>query len=141
MPVVIDVNAADDQRDLVHRAVQALAEGKIVAFPTDTVYCVAANSFHQAAVARLAKLVPPQSAADFSLAIKSCDEALDYAPNLSPLGIRLARRCWPGPLVLSVDDGNEDSLIRRLPESVRRVLGGKGRINLRVPGHPLIQGV
>jgi len=141
MPVVIDVNAADDQRDLVHRAVQALAEGKIVAFPTDTVYCLAANSFHEGAVARLAAFLAAESSAEFSLAIKSCDEALDYAPRLPPLGIRLARRCWPGPLILSVDDADEDSLVRRLPEPVRRLLGAKHRLNLRVPAHPIIQGV
>lgn len=141
MPIVIDVNATDDQRDLVHRAVQALAEGKLVAFPSDTVYCVAANPFREEAVARLANCFPAGSHPEFTLAVKSCDEALDYAPNLPPLGMRLARRCWPGPLVLSVDDGHEDSLVRRLPAAVQKLLGAQGRLNLRVPAHPIIQGV
>ena len=33
-PRVIDLRHADDTRDVVHIAVQALAEGKVVAFPT-----------------------------------------------------------------------------------------------------------
>lgn len=141
MPVVIDVNAADDQRDLVHRAVQALAEGKLVAFPTDTVYCVAANPFHEAAVARLAHCFPADAQPEFALAIKGCDEALDYAPELSPLGMRLARRCWPGPLILSSPSGNPDSLVQRLPATVRELLHAQGKLHLRVPLHPIIQGV
>ena len=46
-PVVINANTAEDQRDVVHRAVQALAEGKIVCFPTETVYGVAASALER----------------------------------------------------------------------------------------------
>ena len=42
-PVVIDIRSAEDSRDVVHRAVQALAEGKLVALPTETVYGLAAK--------------------------------------------------------------------------------------------------
>ncbi len=41
--VVIDLQDVEDQRDVIHRAVQALAEGQLVAFPTETVYGVAAE--------------------------------------------------------------------------------------------------
>ena len=34
-PVVIDLRKAEDVRDVVHQAVQALVEGKLVAFPTE----------------------------------------------------------------------------------------------------------
>ena len=52
-PVVIDIRSADDSRDVVHRAVQALAEGKLVALPTETVYGLAASALSESAVARL----------------------------------------------------------------------------------------
>lgn len=42
--VVINLRLADDVRDVVHQTVQALAEGKIVAFPTETVYGLAASA-------------------------------------------------------------------------------------------------
>ena len=46
MPVVvIDLRHADDLRNVVHETVQALAEGKIVAFPTETVYGLAASAW------------------------------------------------------------------------------------------------
>ena len=37
-PQVIEVRDAEDWRDVVHQTVQALTEGKLVAFPTETVY-------------------------------------------------------------------------------------------------------
>ncbi|HND55514.1 MAG TPA: Sua5/YciO/YrdC/YwlC family protein, partial [Pirellulaceae bacterium] len=97
--------------------------------------------FHEAAVGRLAAFSPPRHGHEYALAIKSCDEALDYAPGLSTLGLRLARRCWPGPLALSVDVSGVDSLVQRLPESVRKLLLSHSRLNLRVPGHAILQGV
>ena len=42
-PIVIDIRNAEDARDVVHRAVQALAEGQLVAFPTETVYGLGAE--------------------------------------------------------------------------------------------------
>ena len=55
-PLVIDTTAADDPRDAVHRAVQALVEGKVVALPTETVYIAAASALSETAVERLTAL-------------------------------------------------------------------------------------
>ena len=52
-PVLIDLNSVADQRDAIHRAVQALLEGQLVAFPTETVYGLAANAADPRAVLRL----------------------------------------------------------------------------------------
>lgn len=74
-PVVIDIRSAEDSRDVVHRAVQALAEGKLVAFPTETVYTVAASVLNTDAMARLAALQQPSALIE--LAVKSADELID----------------------------------------------------------------
>ncbi|MFM8709369.1 MAG: Sua5/YciO/YrdC/YwlC family protein [Planctomycetia bacterium] len=137
--MVIDLRRTDDARDVVHRAVQALAEGKTVAFPTETDYVVAASARNEAAVARLLPLAAERPGEPpLSLALKSSDEALDWAPRLSPLGQRLARRCWPGPVTIIVADDHPDSLVHRLPAGVRRSIVGDGRLRLRVPGHPML---
>ncbi|MCA9265394.1 MAG: Sua5/YciO/YrdC/YwlC family protein, partial [Planctomycetales bacterium] len=46
-PVIIDVQRAEDSRDVVHQAVQALVEGHLVAFPTETVYGLAASALNE----------------------------------------------------------------------------------------------
>jgi protein-tyrosine phosphatase len=73
-----------------------------------------------------------------TLAIKSAEEALDYAPDMCPLAQRLARRCWPGPITLVIDDSHPESLVRRLPPLVQQAVSPKNAIGLRVPGHQVI---
>ncbi len=137
-PLVIDVRSADDTRDCVHRAVQALAEGKLVAFPTETVYAMAASALDAAAVERLLKAKRRQPGQPpFTLGIKSAEEALDYVPHMTPLGQRLARRCWPGPVTIVCSNHHPESLLCRLPPVVRNAVTPTGTIGLRVPGHPM----
>ena len=51
--LVLDLRSADEPRDVIHRAVQALAEGKLVGFPTETNYVLAASGLNPAAVEQL----------------------------------------------------------------------------------------
>jgi protein-tyrosine phosphatase len=139
--VVIDLQVVEDQRDVVHRAVEALAAGQLVAFPTETVYGVAASALNEQAVDRLLAAKGRQTGHPLSLAIKSSDDAWDYIPGMSPLAERLARRCWPGPVTLVLDDNDPDSVTKRLPDSIRQIVCPEGSIGLRVPAHPVILSV
>jgi len=138
MPVVIDIRTADDLRDVVHRAVQAVTEGELVVFPTETVYGVAARALDPDAVARLASLKGRKPGHPLTLAVKSAAEARDFCPDMGPVAERLARRCWPGPVTLVVPDSHPESLVKQLPESVRQLVSPAGTVGLRVPGHQLI---
>jgi protein-tyrosine phosphatase len=130
---------------VVHRAVQALAEGKVVAFPTETVYVLAASALSDSAVERLLHTrVAAESGGSkqpLVLGLKSADEALDYVPDLSPIGHRLARRCWPGPVTLIVEDHHPDSLLKQLSPIVQQAVAAKGEVGLRVPAHKALQDV
>ena len=138
-PMVIDLRRSDDARDVVHRAVQALAEGRLVAFPTETDYVVAASGRRADAAAALGRLATAHEGEPaLSLVPRSADEALDWAPRIPAVGRRLARRCWPGPVALIVPDDHDESLVRRLPDEVRGALVADGRLRLRLPGHPLL---
>lgn len=133
-PVVIDLRNAEDPRDVVHRVVAALAAGKLVAIPTETVYGVAASALSSDAVQRLLD-AKKRDGKPLALAIKSADDALDYVPSMSPLAQRLARRCWPGPLTMVLSDAHPESVITRLPTDVQSVVVRDGKVGLRVPGH------
>src|ERR671914_1890337 len=68
-PIVIDIRNAEDSRDVVHRAVQALAEGQLVALPTETVYGLAASACRPDAVERLIRAKGRPGGQPFALAI------------------------------------------------------------------------
>src|SRR3954463_12120420 len=85
----------------VAAAARALAEGGLVAFPTETVYGLGADATNPAAVARLyqAKGRPA-----FNPLIAHVDglEAARVIGELGPDAVALARAFWPGPLTLVV---------------------------------------
>lgn len=137
-PVVIDVRNAEDLRDVVHRAVQSVAEGRLVALPTETVYGLAASALDEGAVARLLEVKGRSLGHPLTLAVRGPDAAWDYVPNLSPLAQRLARRCWPGPITLVVDAAHPESLVHRLPPTVQQAVAPEKSVGLRVPGHQLV---
>ena len=56
-------------------------------------------------------------------------------PDMSPLARRLARRCWPGPVTLVVDNQHRDGLTGHLPKPVRQLVTPNGTIGLRVPAN------
>jgi protein-tyrosine phosphatase len=137
-PVVIDVRNAEDARDVIHRAVQALAEGRLVAFPTETVYGIGASAVHPEAIERLRNLKDRNRQSPFAIAIKSAEEAIDFVPDMSPMARRLARRCWPGPVTLVVDSHHRDGLAAQLPKRVQEVISPNGTIGLRVPANEIL---
>jgi protein-tyrosine phosphatase len=137
-PLVIDVRNAEDARDVIHRAVQALAEGRLVAFPTETVYGIGASACRPDAIERLRALKDREQKSPFSLAIKSAEEAIDFVPDMSPLARRLARRCWPGPVTLVVDSHHREGLASQLPDAVRALVAPNGTVGLRVPANDIL---
>ncbi len=72
-----------------------------------------------------------------TLGIKSAEEALDYVPNMTSLGQRFARRCWPGPVTIVCANHHPESLLACLPTAVRKAVVPSGTVGLRVPGHPM----
>ena len=137
-PIVIDLAKADDTRDVVHRAVQTLAEDKLVVFPTETVYGVGASARSERGVERLYEAKGRASDVPFALAIKSIEEGYDYVPRMGTMAERLARRCWPGPVTLVVDHHGRQGLLARLPEKVLDAVAPKETLGLRVPAHQVV---
>src|SRR5438445_4065913 len=138
MTEVLEWQRAADSPALIRRAVEALAEGHLVAFPTETVYGLAASALVPEGIERLCRGKGRSEDKPLTLAIRGSAEVLDWVPRMSPLPWRLARRCWPGPLTLVFSDGVEEGLASRLPDRVRRRVCPTGTLGLRTPAHAAI---
>jgi L-threonylcarbamoyladenylate synthase len=112
----------------LQRAAELLRAGELVAFPTDTVYGVAALVWNAIAVARLytAKLRSLEKAIPVLLADQA-DLPL-VARDVSPAALRIADRFWPGPLTL---------VVPRAAGIPDEVTAGSDTVAVRVPAHPL----
>ena len=145
MARVIDLQRADDPRDIVHRAVQAIAEHECIALPSETVYGLAASALSVAAVEQMMQLKRCDGSArhggcSIAIAVKSADEVLDYICDDSMLALRLARRCWPGPVTLMVPCDKARSAASRFPTGVRELLIDRdGYVSFRVVAHRLFE--
>ena len=133
-----DWRTADDPRDLVHRAVQALVEGGLVAFPTETVYGIAASALDESAVQRLLETKDRPKEKPLTLALAGPDRVAGYVNAVSAVGQRLVQRCWPGPLTIVFPEANQNGALRKLPEAVRSAVLSQGGLGIRVPDHPAI---
>lgn len=132
-----DWRTSDDRRDIVHRAVEALAQGQLVVFPTETVYGLAAFVGKPEAVDRLVMAKHRDREKPLTLAVGSAEEAEHYVAAVSKVGRRLMSRCWPGPVTIVFPQAGGSGL-EAMPATIQQRFVSSQGIGLRVPDHPAI---
>ncbi len=142
MTKILDWRKSDDPRDIVHLAVQALAEGHVVALPSNYSYLLVASGLHPRAVEQLSQCSNRSGGDSISLMVRSADETLDYFPNISPAARRLGRKAWPGPVMLSIQDSHASSVLRCLDDRVcKAIQKPNDRIQVWQPEHEVLEHV
>lgn len=117
------------------KARESLAAGKLIAFPTETVYGVAANAAIPESVARLRELKGVTRPKPFTVHVARRADVERYVPRLSAVGRRLVGKGWPGPLTLvfQVDEPREAAVYGQMsPDVVDAVFGDK-TVGIRCP--------
>jgi len=136
---IIRLHDVQNFDEIIHQVVTCLRQGGLVVLPTETVYGVAALASNESAIKRLIDVKGRREGHALPLAIASYEMLSDYVPSPGILGLRLARRCWPGPLTLVFDGTATDSLFTHYPLSVRKAIMPEGTVGLRVPNTPVTQ--
>jgi protein-tyrosine phosphatase len=134
-PQILDWRGQRQPSTLLKQAAAVLRRGEPVVVPTETGYAAAANALAPDAPDRLARAVDGLDAAGLAVGLGGTGAVRDWVPGLGPLGERLARRCWPGPVTLRLEGGVRDGLAGRLPDAVKARLLPDDRLGLRVPYH------
>jgi tRNA threonylcarbamoyl adenosine modification protein (Sua5/YciO/YrdC/YwlC family) len=105
-----------------------ILSGKVVAFPTDTFYGLAADPFNLAAVSEVFRIKRRTAERPLPLLVASLDQAADLALDPPRLFFTLAEKFWPGPLTLIVPAS------RLVPF---KITANTGKVGLRWPKCPL----
>ncbi len=126
---VVDAADAADAA-LIAAAAQRLADGGLVAFPTETVYGLGARADDDAAVAGIFAAKGRPADHPLIVHLSQAAAASHFSHHLSPAAQRLIAAFWPGPLTL---------IVPRRPGVGAAAAGGQGSIGLRLPSHPLAQ--
>ena len=97
-----------------------------MAFPTDTLYALAADAFRAEAVGRVFEIKGRAGDMPLPLLLGSIDELEQVSIDIPDLAWALASRFWPGPLTL---------VLKSSPEVPQIVTAGKRSIAVRMPDH------
>lgn len=109
-----------------------LRAGKLVAFPTETVYGLGANARDADAVARIFQAKGRPASNPVIVHVASVAEARMLARDWPPQAEALAQAFWPGPLTL---------VVPKHPDVPAIITAGGGTVALRCPAHPVARGL
>ena len=112
--------------DAMTLAAAAIAQGHLVAFPTETVYGLGANATQESAVAKIYAAKGRPADHPLIVHIASMDEIGYWADEISEYAIALARNFWPGPMTL---------ICQRSEVAKDFITGGQETVGIRVPDH------
>ncbi len=108
-------------------ALDALREGELVVYPTETFYGIAADAFLTAALDRLFTLKGRDRKKPIALIAADSPMAFELAASIPNTARKLAEAFWPGPLTLVLPPR----------DGIPRALVGPEGIGIRVSPHPV----
>jgi L-threonylcarbamoyladenylate synthase len=116
----------------VRRAATALADGEVVALPTDTVYGLAVDPAQPEAVERLFALKGRPASVPLPILVAGSEQVALVAGELEVAARALAARYWPGPLTLVVPRRPGFTVDLGGPVAAQQTVG------VRRPDHPVV---
>ena len=116
----------DCTEDQITQAAQALIDGHLVAFPTETVYGLGADASNASAVSRVYEVKGRPKDHPLIVHISSVNQFTHWASEIPDYAFELATRFWPGPMTL---------ILPRSPLAKDFITGNQNSVGLRVPSH------
>jgi L-threonylcarbamoyladenylate synthase len=116
-----------DRAEAIDEAAGYLRQGKLVVYPTDTVYGLAASAHGPAAIERLFQVKGRPADKGIPILLAEAADVTKVAREVPAAAERLMARYWPGPLTL---------VLPRLPGLPEGISANDG-VAVRVPDHPV----
>jgi L-threonylcarbamoyladenylate synthase len=113
--------------DALQRIAVTLKEGKIAAFPTDTVYAAGAVASNLTALAQLYAIKQRRQTKPITVLVSGAEQLKEVVESVDPFAQKLIDRFWPGALTL---------ILPRNPNQPT-VAGGGTTVAVRMPAHVL----
>ncbi|MFH2138628.1 MAG: L-threonylcarbamoyladenylate synthase [Candidatus Omnitrophota bacterium] len=113
---VIQIDPGNPDPVKIDEAADILRNGGLVAFPTETVYGLAALINHQEARDKLSLVKERPAGKKFSVCVYHQKQVEQLVGEVSPLAYRLMKKFWPGPLTLVLKAADQQTIGFRFPE-------------------------
>lgn len=130
---IIELNEQGElNSDDLTLAGKILAQGGLVAFPTETVYGIGANALDDEAISKIYIAKGRPSDNPLIMHISDFDWLETYASSISEKAIKLAKEFWPGPLTMVF---NKTDIVPV------KLTGGLNTVAIRMPKHPIAKSI
>lgn len=120
---VLKINSNNPEKEVIERAVDELKNGKVIVYPTDTVYGLGANALDEKAVRKVFKM----KKRDFKKPISIIVRDLKMAKQVASFGKNIEeilKKLLPGPITVILYKK------KILPDILT---GGSNKVGIRIP--------
>jgi len=125
--MVIEINPKSPEPRKIRRAVEAMRDGEIIAYPTDTCYGLGCDLFNKKAIDRLYQIKGMPKSHPLSFVCRDIASIAKYA-MLHNYEYGIVKDYLPGPYCFILNATRE---VPRIVQSARKHVG------IRVPNHPV----
>ncbi len=128
MALLLPIDPVHPAVETLNQAAEVLRQGRVLAYPTETLYGLGVDPFNEEALERLYRLKGRSTQAPVSILVRDLEMLLDVVKEISPSAEILIKTFLPGPLTVVLPA--RDNLPRRLT-------AGTGKIGVRISAYPL----
>ncbi len=121
---IVRTDPADPSPEVTADAATAVLAGRLIAYPTDTLYGLGANALDAASARRVVEAKGRPVGKPISVIVGSVDQARSVVRNPDGLWERLSGTFWPGPLTIVMEAADDVPAV---------LTGGTGTVGVRVP--------
>jgi L-threonylcarbamoyladenylate synthase len=112
--------------------VDYLGSGKVIIYPTETVYGIGCDAFNETGVSRIFEIKQRPENKPLILLVRDVNMLKEIVAKIPPVAQQLINAFWPGPLTL---------IFKAKPGIGKLLTGGTGRIGVRQSPHPLVASI
>jgi L-threonylcarbamoyladenylate synthase len=124
---VLKLDPVNPDAGTINEASEFIKDGRIVVFPTETVYGIGADALNEAACKRIFEVKGRPSDNPLIVHVSSLDMAAEIG-RIPKKYLDVLKRVWPSPITVIVKSSGKLS---------RTVTGGLDTVAIRMPAHPV----
>lgn len=125
--MLININPQNPQRRLIPKVAEALIEGAIIAYPTDTYYGIGCDIMNRKAIGKIYRMKQRSQKKPFSFICSDLKNISQYA-KVTNYAYKTMKRLLPGPYTFVLEGSK---LVPKMMLSAQKTAG------IRVPNHPI----
>lgn len=127
--ISLNINDPDHFEAGIQEAVNFLREGKVIVYPTDTVYGIGCDALNEKAVLKIARIKKVKDEKPVSVMVRDLEEIKKYS-FLGSTNKRILEKLLPGKFTFILPG------VKKLSNFIT---GGGLNVGFRIPDHPVTQ--